>query len=69
MSKTKEVRRLSKWANKNYPEFQYEYALKLLNGEGTKENKALGTYFMTASACNGYPKAIEYLNTKNSPSN
>lgn len=61
MRKTKEVRRLSKWANKNYPEFQYQYALKLLNGDGTQVNKSLGIYFMTASAYNSYPLAIKYL--------
>lgn len=61
MKKTKEVRRLSKWANKNYPEYQYQYALRLINGEGTQVNKSLGIYFMTASAYNSYPPALEYL--------
>lgn len=61
--KTKEVRRLSKWANKNYPEYQFEYGLRLITGDGVSKNESLGLYFIHASACSNYPNAINYLKT------
>ncbi len=59
--KTKEVRRLSKWAYKGDVDAQFEYGYALFYGNGCTQNEDLGLCFLIIAEENGSLDAKEFL--------